>query len=371
MADQFKEQGGAATMNPSRFGRWLTSKVMTRLSQPSSVKARHAKAERTRLKVGEPHEVHYFHQVDDGYSHLTAQLLMPLLTRYDIELRCHLVRADQGKNMPEPDLLARLSRYESQLVAPSYGLVFPDHPQEPDAHHVSLAARILAAQSPETFPEIVAEVGDALWSDDGARLDHLAETSGCAAIEHADAAVDAGNRVRHEMKHYSGAMFYYGGEWYWGADRLYLLEQRLAALGVDRYSERDLIAPRPSITLPQKRDNKAYTLELYASLRSPYTAVVFDRVVAFAREAGVTLSLRPVLPMVMRGVPATRAKGMYIFMDAAREAHKAGVPYGNFYDPIGDPVRKCYALYPWAASQGKGVEPVSYTHLTLPTIYSV
>ena len=52
MADQFKEQGGAATMNPSRFGRWLTSKVMTRLSQPSSVKARHAKAERTRLKVG-------------------------------------------------------------------------------------------------------------------------------------------------------------------------------------------------------------------------------------------------------------------------------------------------------------------------------
>ena len=41
--------------------------------------------------------------------------------------------------------------------------------------------RILAAQSPETFPEIVAEVGDALWSDDGARLDHLAEASGCAA----------------------------------------------------------------------------------------------------------------------------------------------------------------------------------------------
>jgi len=63
-----------------------------------------------------------------------------------------------------------------------------------------------------------------------------------------------------------------------------------------------------------------------------------------------------VLPMVMRGVPATREKGMYIFMDAAREARVAGVPYGNFYDPIGDPARRCYALYPWAASQGKGVE---------------
>ena len=93
MADQFKEQGGAATMNPSRLGRWLTSKVMTRLSQPRSVQGRHAKAERARLKVGAPHhEVHYFHQVDDGYSHLAAQLLLPLLARYDIELlRCHLV----------------------------------------------------------------------------------------------------------------------------------------------------------------------------------------------------------------------------------------------------------------------------------------
>ena len=77
---------------------------------------------------------------------------------------------------------------------------------------------------------------------------------------------------------------------------------------------------------------------------------------AFAKAAGVTMSLRPVLPMVMRGVPATREKGMYIFTDAAREARAADVPYGNFYDPIGDPVRRCYALYPWAESQGKGVD---------------
>ena len=359
MADQFKEQGGAATMNPSRFGRWLTSKVMTRLSQPRSVQDRHAKAERARSKAGAQHEVHYFHQVDDGYSQLAAQLLMPLLARYNIELRCHLVCADRKKNVPEPTLLARLSRYESQLVAPGYGLVFPDHPHEPDAHHVSLATCILAAQSPETFPEIVAEVGDALWSDDGARLNHLAEAHGRTAAEHADEAVAAGTQLRREMKHYSGAMFYYGGEWYWGADRFYLLEQRLAAVGVDRYPERGLIAPRPPLALPQQRNNKAFTLEFYASLRSPYTAVVFDRAVAFAQDAGITLELRPVLPMVMRGVPATREKGMYIFMDAAREAHNAGVSYGNFYDPIGDPVRKCYALYPWAASQGKGVDLLS------------
>jgi 2-hydroxychromene-2-carboxylate isomerase len=63
--------------------------------------------------------------------------------------------------------------------------------------------------------------------------------------------------------------------------------------------------------------------------------------------------------MVMRGVPATREKGFYIFMDAAREAREAGVPYGNFYDPTGDPARHCYSLYPWAVEQGRGVELLS------------
>ena len=47
---------------------------------------------------------------------------------------------------------------------------------------------------------------------------------------------------------------------------------------------------------------------------------------------------------------------MYIFWDTAREARAAGVPFGNFYDPIGNPARRGYALYTWACEQGKGVE---------------
>jgi 2-hydroxychromene-2-carboxylate isomerase len=36
-----------------------------------------------------------------------------------------------------------------------------------------------------------------------------------------------------------------------------------------------------------------------------------------------------------------------------------GTPYGNFSDPIGDPVRRAYSLYPWATEQGKGAEFIS------------
>ena len=58
-----------------------------------------------------------------------------------------------------------------------------------------------------------------------------------------------------------------------------------------------------------------------------------------AEETGVELVVRPVLPMVMRGVPVTRQKGLYIFTDTAREALDAGVTFGQFYDPVGEPVQ--------------------------------
>ena len=356
MSEQFKDQGGAATMDPSPLLRWLTSRVMSRVSRTASTEARHAKAEQARVKAGAPHRVDYFHQVDEAYSDLTAQVLERLAQRYDIELHCHLVRGQEGKNAPEPEMLASLARYEAHLIAPGYGLCFPEHPDPPEPGHVAVATQILAAQSGADFPRVVAAVSAALWRGDDAALSRLAAAHGSASADAAAAAVSAGTAKRKALKHYSGAMFYYGGEWYWGVDRLYHLEMRLAALGVDRSPGESLIAPRPDMDLAGHTDQGRYTLELYASLRSPYTAVIFDRAVAFAQHAGVEFKLRPVLPMVMRGVPATREKGMYIFMDAAREARVAGVPYGNFYDPIGDPARRCYALYPWAASQGKGVE---------------
>ncbi len=356
MSEQFKDQGGVATMDPSHLTRWLTSRLMTRISGAAAVAARHRKAEQARVKAAAPHRVDYFHQVDEGYSCLAAQTLERLAARFDIELHCHLVRGQEGKNAPEPELLAQLARADSHEIAAGYGLSFPNHPEAPAAGLVETASQVLAAQSRSDFPKAAVSVSDALWRDDADRLAQLAAELGTASPEATTAAIEAGTEKRRELKHYSGAMFYYGGEWYWGVDRLYHLEARLAALGADTQPGTPLIAPRPSEDLAGQRDTGQFTLELYASLRSPYTAVIFDRAVAFAKAAGVTMSLRPVLPMVMRGVPATREKGMYIFADAAREARAADVPYGNFYDPIGDPARRCYALYPWAESQGKGVD---------------
>jgi 2-hydroxychromene-2-carboxylate isomerase len=359
MTEQFEDQGGLATSDPNRLVRWISSQVMSRLFTIKAVNKRRAAAERARCKKKQPHIIEYFHQLDDGYSHLAAQLLVKMADRYDIELVCHLVSTSVSKNVAEPEMLARLSRYDAHQIAPDYGLEFAEQNDALDPAQIKKAQGILTAVTGAKRVSAVEPVSRALWSNDISELDRLASEFGCASETEVDATLASGNARRGALKHYSGAMFYYGGEWYWGVDRLYHLEHRLGELGLDGDHGAPMLAPRQEPNWGAVRSDGSLILEIFVSLRSPYSAVIFDRAVQLARDSGVTLRVRPVLPMVMRGVPATPIKGLYIFMDAAREAQALGIDYGKFSDPIGEPARRCYSLYPWAVTQGKGTELIS------------
>ena len=358
MDKRFSDQGGFATSNPSPLLRWATSKVLRRIASDEYVAARRAKVESARRKAGGAHVVEYFHQVDDGYSHLAAQLLSPLLERYDIELVCHVVPAPSGANAPEPELLANLSAYDAVRIAPHYGLQFPAN-AAPDPKLAEAAVGVLAGVDGAEFAQLAPRLGEAVWRGSPDALRSAAEGREPLDAEAVQQALASGAARRKRLGHYSGAMFHYGKEWYWGVDRLCYLEQRLADLGARRTDSADLLAPRPAIEMPEMKADGALALEFYPSIRSPYTAVAFDQTVDLAKRSGVTLRIRPVLPMVMRGVPATRAKGAYIFSDSAREARAAGMDWGELYDPIGKPVERCYALWPWAVRQGRGAELLS------------
>lgn len=62
-----------------------------------------ARAERRRVARGDPHRVHYFHQVDDPYSALAAGALA---ARYRIEIVAHLVSAGLAFRDPGAQLSA-------------------------------------------------------------------------------------------------------------------------------------------------------------------------------------------------------------------------------------------------------------------------
>ena len=65
-------------------------------------------------------------------------------------------------------------------------------------------------------------------------------------------------------------------------------------------------------------------LELFHSFRSPYSYLSLRRVYEIADAFGLELRLRPVLPMVMRGMLVPRPKLLYIAKDTAREAERLG-----------------------------------------------
>jgi len=315
--------------------------------------------EKQHAKSGLPRVVEYFHYVEDGYSHLAAQVLEALLQRYDIELVCHLVGTPPGNNAPEPEMLRGLSRYDAFHVAPEYGLQFPQHQHPLEPALVQLAKSILSVQDTAGFVTCAPAVGQALWSDDAVELERLADLYGRATDTEAAGKIAEGNARRDKLEHYSGAMIYYGSEWYWGVDRLYHLENRLQELDADRRAGQPLLYPRPVIESGPLRDTGTLTIEFFPTLRSPYTAIVFDRVVKLAQDTGIKLLVRPVLPMIMRGVPTTVIKGKYIYSDAAREARAANIPFGKIYDSIGEPARRAYSLYAWACEKNRGNEFLS------------
>ncbi len=356
MTQQFQNQGGAATSNPSSLLRWISSKVMQSLAKPGRIQKNRVKFEKARLKSDLPHHIEYFHQIDDAYSYLAAQILQPLLDTYDIKLTPMLAGPPSGDNAPELEMLLDYSRLDCINIAPHYKLDFPSDAKAPDSTLVNLATRILAAVDTDVFPAAAVETGDALWSGNTAKMNSLAEQYGSTNLREAKDAVQAGTERRHELKHYSGAMLYYGEEWYWGTDRLYHLENRLIELGARKSDDSKQIVPRPDIDSGNLKDDGSLTLEFYPSLRSPYTAIIFDRVIKLAEESGIRLDIRPVVPMVMRGVSLSRQKGIYIFTDTRREGETLGVDWGNSYDPIGKPVLRAFSLYPWARKQGKAIE---------------
>jgi 2-hydroxychromene-2-carboxylate isomerase len=79
------------------------------------------------------------------------------------------------------------------------------------------------------------------------------------------------------------------------------------------------------------------------------------RVLDLAERYPIRLNVKPVLPMLMRGLPVPRRKALYIIGDAAREARRLGLPFGNWADPLGPGVERCMALFPYAVREGKVV----------------
>lgn len=297
---------------------------------------------------GAPHRVVFYYQIDDPYSHLVAQILPTIRDSYKIALEIIPVYAPDDDAAPERQALEDYARRDAAKIAPYYGLTFDDKGHQPDDMLLRLAQAAFAAADDSVAAAV--EISTLYWAEDKAALEALPQLDD----EATQTLFTSGTQQRDTQGHYLGAMFHYGGEWYWGIDRLPYLETRLADSGLR-------LAGKTQITQFQNRPpfmlqpaQRRLRVEFFPSARSPYTYISMPEIFDLPNHYPIDLVVRPVLPMVMRGLPVPPRKGAYIMGDVAREAARIGVPYGRVADPVGRPVRRCYSLFPMANAAGRG-----------------
>ena len=277
----------------------IASKILSRQTRDK----KRARFERARIEAGEDHIVEFFHDPSDPYSQLLEKVLPALTERYKINLLTHLVGPPDAGAAPEREKLAEYSKMDTMRLAKKAGVDFRIEERTPAANTTVADAR------------------------------------------------------REKLGHYLGGTLYYGGEWYWGLDRLHYLEERLMDMGLRHGGNgRNFIYAPPQV--PSGLDRTNADLHWYLSFRSPYTAIVRDRVKSLADAYGAKLKIRFVLPMVMRGLPVPKAKKKYIPLDTAREARRLGVDFGRVLDPVGRPVELGYSLLSWSREHGREYEYV-------------
>ena len=281
---------------------WLMPVISQHFLSRSRLLNLRKKAEQLRKSQSRPHVLHVFFQPDEPYSQLLAQALPKLQSRYAVSVLRHVVSEPDDSAVPEREKLKSYSQIDAKRLADHYGLEFP------------------------------------------APLDKSSNS---------ETSLQEAYQLRKKWGHYLSGVIYYEGEWYWGIDRLHHLESRLNDLGLSTQAQSlGLHKAKPLFFTPQYQPvahvPEGTDIDFYFSFRSPYSAISTAQIFKWAKENGVQVNLKYVLPMVMRGLPVPADKRRYISLDAAREAYVQNVKFGCLNDPVGRPTERGLSLIPFA-----------------------
>jgi len=317
----------------SNVAAWLTSE--TRLG------FKRALVECKRRLKREPHEILYFHRADDPYCQLMVQVLPDLMSRFDVQIKPFIVEQLPANMYPDPARYEAYSILDATRLARLYGLGFPSSAVVPDRLGVGMANRYLASlEARPSFFSIAEEVGAALWRGDIKEVKRL-----CVVADINEEKLKNNEKLLQNLGYYASGTLYYGGEFYPGIDRIDHLERRLNRNGIGDGEVHFELARLWRYRLEKmEKSVSGRAIDLFFSVRSPYSYLALELATEFAAKSGVRLKLKPVLPMVMRGLPVPMMKRQYILQDAAREARVENIPFGRIVDPLGVATKRAMAL---------------------------
>ena len=299
-----------------------------------------------RLLRGGRRRARIYYRADDPYSHLLSQVAPRLASAYALDIEIVPVAPPTAAANPAPEMLLRHAIHDAVVLAESYGLSFPCDAEAPSDDRIRRAHAVLLERRPlEEQMRIAVKLGDAVWRADGAALAAIVEQHGSLSGHAVRPALEANYAALERAGHYQPGMLHYGGEWYWGIDRLHYLEERLQREGLDGRLDLHRGSSSHLATMIRRTDGRPSRIEAFVSFRSPYSYLAIPQLIGLRERHGIEVVVRPVLPMVMRGLPVSRAKKLYIVHDAKREADRLGIPFGHTCDPLGKGIGHCMAVF--------------------------
>lgn len=298
----------------------------------------------------EPRRLDFYFDVADPWSYLVAQAVSRLVEAYPVELGFHVITPPASDVDPQPGMRAKHAVRDAQLLAEYWNLEFAGKKEADPGVQREVGSALIRQRPANDQLRAALELSQAMWSGDRKALTKLLGTWGTESTGSIAPILNANYAELRKAGHYQGAMLAYGGQWYWGIDRLPYLEEQLAR-DFDR-PVAGVVAPRPEEergALPLS--TKPLACEMWFSFRSPYSYIAIEQIDRVLGD--VPLQLRPVLPMVTRGLKLPSVKKLYIVRDAKREADRQGIPFGELCDPVGSGVENCIALAYWAEQRGR------------------
>lgn len=337
--------------------RKIRSLILNLMFNPRVIRMNRWLTEKRRRLSGQKHIVSVFLQLDDPYSYILSHYLPRLAASYNIELRLYLSQALGDEYQPAPEMLAEYAVVDCVRLALELGIPFLDKGKlPPTEHRVGLTNAVASVAGTDAFDEELRRALAIFWRGDSSAAANMSHTPG--SKEQADKVIADSQKLLLKYGHYNSAMLHYAGEWFWGVDRLHYLLDRLNELGVLKEDGLDprlaSIKQAMKISLPIKPPTAARNLppiEYFHSFRSPYSYLALQQTYAIADAFGIELKLRPVAPMVMRGMKVPKPKLLYIVRDAYREARRRNLPFGKIADPVGPGAERCLAAYRYAESE--------------------
>ncbi len=300
-----------------------------------------------------------FHQFDDPYSLLALEASAQLVDRYNIDFELILVNdplaAGHSAEQAATQNWMRYRLHDARRLALVWRMEQTIRVDMPSTLAVEASSRCLAAAPPSTRAGFALKLTRAMWSGDEQVLSQLLTENKQGSQEDVHRMLLSGHNERIERGHYRAGMWEFNGNWFWGLDRLQFLEEDLTRW---KLAKGDQSVHGEWYTPTRAPRLQAKALDVFFSFRSPYSYLSLARLNKLQQQYGSRLNvrLRPVLPMVERGVELSPEKRNHILKDAARIANKHQIAFGYVRDPLGDGLRRCLSLFYFAQDKGKEAE---------------